>query len=371
MALPTCVTCSAGYGAGGLGSHFSEVVDECRLAGALRQCISTMLPEHPGAICQLVPHFPPAWMAKFTPLRFYPDHQQHLTFDVFDRRAARLLSRECRRLMAHAGQSLHSFRAARRLGYDVLECEAATSHLQHVAERHQTARKQYPIERDWLSEAQVRKGLLEYALADRINVASEYSRNSFLRHGVPESKLGFHRTVISRRFRRVDRPPPGQGFHVVYTGALSVPKGVPVLLEAFARLTDRDARLTLVGYTASRGMRRLVGEAMAADPRIAVTPGDPVPTLSAADVYVHPSYQDGFARAAVEALAMRVPVIVTADTGMSMLVRPGENGWIIPSGDVDALVDALDTARRLRLVPPPLGEEHFQPHPSSIVPGRA
>jgi glycosyltransferase involved in cell wall biosynthesis len=72
-----------------------------------------------------------------------------------------------------------------------------------------------------------------------------------------------------------------------------------------------------------------------------VQPGDPLPVLQKADVFVHPSYEDGFGYAPMEALACGVPVVVTEDTGMKEYVRDGVNGFIVPTGSVDAIVAAL------------------------------
>jgi glycosyltransferase involved in cell wall biosynthesis len=75
-------------------------------------------------------------------------------------------------------------------------------------------------------------------------------------------------------------------------------------------------------------------------------PGDPLPVLQAADVFVHPSYEDGFGYAPMEAMACGVPVIVTEDTGMKEYITEGINGYVVPTGDIDALRDRLDHLRR-------------------------
>ena len=75
---------------------------------------------------------------------------------------------------------------------------------------------------------------------------------------------------------------------IVFTGNVSVTKGIPVLLDAFRRFEDPQAILTLVGGR-DRAARRLLERRMHADPRIRLAPGDPLPHLHAADVYVHPS----------------------------------------------------------------------------------
>ena len=81
------------------------------------------------------------------------------------------------------------------------------------------------------------------------------------------------------------------------------------------------------------------------DERITVGPGDPLPLLQRADVFVHPTYQDGFWYAPMEALACGVPVIVTEDTGMKEYVDEGMNGFIVPTGSVNALCNALQRVR--------------------------
>jgi glycosyltransferase involved in cell wall biosynthesis len=63
-------------------------------------------------------------------------------------------------------------------------------------------------------------------------------------------------------------------------------------------------------------------------------------------VFVHPTYEDGFGYAPMEALACGVPVIATKDTGMKEYIRDGENGYIIPSGVVPPIRERLEEVRR-------------------------
>jgi glycosyltransferase involved in cell wall biosynthesis len=44
----------------------------------------------------------------------------------------------------------------------------------------------------------------------------------------------------------------------------------------------------------------------------------------------------------MEALACGVPVIVTEDTGMKEYVRNGENGFIVPSGSWQPIIERLE-----------------------------
>ncbi len=129
-------------------------------------------------------------------------------------------------------------------------------------------------------------------------------------------------------------------------GSLAVHKGVPLLIDAVRRLSDLDIELRLVGGWGTPGMRRFVQSACAGDRRISVCPGDPLPHLRAAALCVHPAYEDGFAYAPAEALAAGVPVIVSEDTGMKELIDRDRDGVILPTGDLDALTQAIEAAYR-------------------------
>jgi glycosyltransferase involved in cell wall biosynthesis len=64
--------------------------------------------------------------------------------------------------------------------------------------------------------------------------------------------------------------------------------------------------------------------------------------MQAADAYVQPSLLEGLANATMEAMATGLPVIATDTCGQREAVRDGENGWLVPTGDVSALVAAME-----------------------------
>ncbi|MEM7102367.1 MAG: glycosyltransferase family 4 protein [Bacteroidota bacterium] len=65
--------------------------------------------------------------------------------------------------------------------------------------------------------------------------------------------------------------------------------------------------------------------------------------LTNADVVVLPSYYgEGVPRTLLESLAMQKPIITTDHTGCRDTVDEGENGFLIPIKDVDALVEAME-----------------------------
>ncbi|PYQ48696.1 MAG: N-acetyl-alpha-D-glucosaminyl L-malate synthase BshA [Acidobacteria bacterium] len=59
--------------------------------------------------------------------------------------------------------------------------------------------------------------------------------------------------------------------------------------------------------------------------------------VGASDLFLLPSEQESFGMAALEAMASEVPVIATRAGGLPEVITDGENGFLLPVGDVDAM----------------------------------
>jgi glycosyltransferase involved in cell wall biosynthesis len=354
QALPpgdVVVTCSAPLAAGGLGRHVGEVVDALGRRGRLGACISgTSRAAEPGR--GGAERLRPTRLLARSRVPVSPGWRTRAFMAEFDAYAARRLPAG-EHLIAFNGQALTQFRAAQRRGYETVALISANSHLRQVAARHAEALRRYPLEGSWAAQL-LERNLAEYERAARIYVASRYVRDSFLEHGFAEERLASFPLTPDPRYRPdAGHDAGGAGarrdptrFELVYVGSLAVHKGVPLLIDAVRRLPHADLRLRLVGGWGTRGMRRFVERACAADRRIAVCPGDPLPHLRAASICVHAAYEDGFAYAPAEALACGVPVLVSEDTGMKELIRDARDGLVLPTGEIEALSEAIDAAYR-------------------------
>ena len=64
-------------------------------------------------------------------------------------------------------------------------------------------------------------------------------------------------------------------------------------------------------------------------------------TIAECSVYVMPSYREGTPRSVLEAMAMGRAIVTTDAPGCRETVRDGENGFLVPPRDADALYDAM------------------------------
>lgn len=66
--------------------------------------------------------------------------------------------------------------------------------------------------------------------------------------------------------------------------------------------------------------------------------------ILAAQIMVLPSFAEGLPVVIMEALALSRPIIATHIAGIPELVQPGLDGWLVPAGSVEALVEAMKSA---------------------------
>ncbi len=132
----------------------------------------------------------------------------------------------------------------------------------------------------------------------------------------------------------------------VCVGRLCAQKGQLLLLEAFARVAQEDsgARLVLAGDGEMRGLIEARIASLALGDRVVITgwisEAEVRDQLRRAGCMVLASFAEGLPVVIMEALAMQRPVLSTYIAGIPELVD-SETGWLVPSGDVDALAAAL------------------------------
>lgn len=128
----------------------------------------------------------------------------------------------------------------------------------------------------------------------------------------------------------------------LFAGQCSVRKGVPLLLDAWKSAALRDCELDLVGtWKLAESRKRDVPSGVRVFEAQSSTALREI--MRWTDVLVLPSYFEGFALVVLEALACGVPVLVSDATGAADVVE-SNCGMVVPTGDKDALVEALRQA---------------------------
>jgi len=182
----------------------------------------------------------------------------------------------------------------------------------------------------------------EIELAELILVGSRFARDSFVAHGIAAERL---RVIPYGADTQRFCPPPQprrrpSPFRVLFVGRLGEGKGISYLLQAYRRFCKVDTELHLVGdivpgaevYLPFRDLYR----------HTAHVPQAQLPEVyRAADVFVFPTLLEGLGLVVLEAMACGLPVIVTP-RGPDEVVRDGVDGYVVPAGDSNAIIEALE-----------------------------
>jgi glycosyltransferase involved in cell wall biosynthesis len=116
------------------------------------------------------------------------------------------------------------------------------------------------------------------------------------------------------------------------------------LIRAFARLEREDLRLEIAGEGPLHGPLQRPIDDLGLARRVTLTGfvADPFAMLGRASLAVSSSRYEGFGNAIVEALACGTPVVATdCPFGPREILADGRYGALVPTGDPDALADAI------------------------------
>lgn len=152
---------------------------------------------------------------------------------------------------------------------------------------------------------------------------------------------------LDAAFYAVPATTPPAARRLVCIGRLSEVKGHLLLVEAAARLAAQGVEFDLV--LAGDGEMRADVEALIAQHKLQarvhitgwISSAEVRDEILAARALVVPSFAEGLPVVIMEAMALKRPVISTFVGGIPELVIPGEHGWLVPAGDVDALARAM------------------------------
>lgn len=191
------------------------------------------------------------------------------------------------------------------------------------------------------SPRRVERECLEYELADFVAIPSVFVKESFLQNNVPGDKLFLNSYGADlQQFKPI--PVVHDNFRFIYTGALSIRKGIHLLLEAFQQFPVPGTELWLVG-NADEDFKPILKRYPQAGVRFfPAVPQHELPLYyNQCDAFVIASIEEGLATVQLQAMACGLPLLCTTNTGGADLLTEGEEGLVVPAGNIAALREKM------------------------------
>jgi glycosyltransferase involved in cell wall biosynthesis len=269
-----------------------------------------------------------------------PIHYQ--TYRVFDRWVAGLIVRNhFDAVIAYENSALYTFQTAKKIGAKCI-LDAASLHRVEADRRVESGpRIGYKARVDLCKD-------MEVMLADCIFAISELAADSY-RTNIASDKcvrtipLGVDTERFKPGVEQKSNSTALEPFTFIFLGSGTVRKGFDFILESMERLLSEGLsfRLSVAGIidrSLLSGRERVLNNIR----EYGMVRHNELPSvLRSAQCLLLPSRVDAFGLVVPEAMACGVPAIVSDMVGAKELIEEGRNGFIVPSGNSDALVERM------------------------------
>ena len=239
-------------------------------------------------------------------------------------------------LVAYAGRAI-----ARSLEVPLISTIHATEHGRNLGLHNRVQREINEIEKNLTMEA------------EQVICCSNYMARQIasLFRITQEEIAVIPNGVVPKQFtalpQKVEVEVNTEGAIIFFIGRLVPEKGVYQLIQAMPAVLAAvpDARLYIAGRGSQKEVLEELIEQLGLQERVVLLgflkPYNRNYLYHQAAVAVFPSLYEPFGIVALEAMATHTPVIVGDTGGLSEIVQHGFNGLKIPSGNVEALADAI------------------------------
>ena len=169
---------------------------------------------------------------------------QYLIHEIFDKSASKKIEKTDI-FVGWASFALNSFKKAKKIGM-LTVLDEGSSHILYRRDIVKEECEKFGIKPELPHPKLVEKELREYEEADYITVSSLFARRTFLEKGIPENKI-IHVPygVDLSDFKQISKN--DNVFRVIFSGGMSLRKGVHYLLQAFSELNLPNSELLLIG----------------------------------------------------------------------------------------------------------------------------
>lgn len=290
-------------------------------------------------------------VARLDPDKRLSDFVWEHTESGFDEFVARRLHRGLTGVYGFEYSSLATFCRARTIGLRVAY-EMPAPEPRYVQGLIDAETAKYPELRtpyhDYTAqreEVRIARRRAEWHRADVILAASHFTRNSYARAGLDVSRVRIiplgAPPAVTAATAAGGGGPADEPLRLLWAGTFGIRKGAHHLLEAWRQGGfGRHARLRIFGANA---LPAHLVEPLPAG----IEFGGSIPReelmaqYRRSDVLIFPTLCDGFGMVATEAWSQGLPVITTDCAGAADLLKPGENGLVIRSGNAAAIAQVI------------------------------
>jgi glycosyltransferase involved in cell wall biosynthesis len=140
---------------------------------------------------------------------------------------------------------------------------------------------------------------------------------------------GYKKTSI------VDKREKHDDFVILFVGTIYEQKGIRYLIEAFQKFNNkyRNTKLVVIGDGSLLNEMKLLSQKLGVDGSISFKGSMPhsevLMEYSQSDIFVLPSWNEGFGVVYLEALAKKIPIVGSKGFGISDIIVDGENGFLV------------------------------------------
>jgi glycosyltransferase involved in cell wall biosynthesis len=183
-------------------------------------------------------------------------------------------------------------------------------------------------------------------------------RHLAISYGMPDERIvTFPWGVELERFTPLSDKSNRQSFTLLSTRGWEPIYGSDVIARAFVQAARQrpELRLVMLGNGSQAALLRQIFQQGGVQEQVLfpgqVNQADLPRYYRSADLYISASHSDGTSISLLEAFASGLPALVSDIPGNQEWVTLGQNGWLFPDGDADALaqgiLQALDQRQRL------------------------
>ena len=187
------------------------------------------------------------------------------------------------------------------------------------------------------------QGIRELNETDYFIAASSFTKQTLIENGANPSNIFVAPYGVNTNHYPFKKRETPRKISFVFVGSLVERKGLYYLLNAAKRLEDEGLDFELKFTARNAQDTSMFAEYGLNNVTIYnnLSHGQLIDLLHSSDVFVFPSLFEGFAFVIIEAMSTGLPVITTPRTIGLDVISNGQEGFVIPPSNIDALVDKM------------------------------